>query len=139
MPFAESGRTEVDESLARPEEREQACVSTRAKVRPGMGKVEIMFDNVAVLIGAYGAMTVGLSIAIAKISPTIGPRMRHLFSGVAPLAVVLGTRTLATESVTLQGMGLFAAGGLVVFGVVASNAVGKFVPIGTAKDSRRLT
>jgi hypothetical protein len=98
-----------------------------------------MFDNVAVLIGAYGAMAVGLSIAVAKVSPMIGPRLRHLFAGAAPIAVVLGARITASDSVTLQSMDLFAAGGLVAFGVVASSVVGKFVPTGTAKDRRRLT
>lgn len=98
-----------------------------------------MLDNIAVLIGAYGAMTVGLSIAVAKISPMIGPRLRHLFAGAAPVAVVLGARITAADSVTLQSMDLFAAGGLVVFGVVVSSVVGKFVPTSTAKDRQRLT
>ena len=98
-----------------------------------------MFDNIAVLIGAYGAMTVGLSIAVARISPMIGLRMRHLFAGAAPIAVVLGARITAADSVTLQSMDLFAAGGLVAFGVVASSVVGRFVPTGAARERKRLT
>lgn len=97
-----------------------------------------MLDNAAVLIGAYGAMTVGLSIAVAKISPMIGPRLRHLFAGAAPIAAVLGIRINAADSVTLQSMDLFAAGGLVVFGVVASSVVGRFVPTNTSKARQRL-
>ena len=98
-----------------------------------------MLDNVAVLVGAYGAMTVGLSIAVAKVSPMIGPRLRHLFAGAAPIAVVLGTRITAADSVTLQSMDLFAASGFVVFGVIASSVVGKLVPTNTAKNRQRLT
>jgi len=98
-----------------------------------------MLDNVAVLIGAYGAMTVGLSIAVARISPMIGPRLRHLFAGAAPIAVVLGTRITAADSVTLQSMDLFAAGGLVVFGVVASSLIDRFVPSDASKARQRLT
>jgi len=92
-----------------------------------------MIDNAAFLIGTYGAMAAGLSATVAKVSPTIGPKLRHLFSGAAPLAAVLATRLTAADSVTLQGMDLFAAGGLVVFGVVTSSVVGKLVPTETTK------
>jgi len=37
-------------------------------------------------------------------------------------------RLTEADSVTLQGMDLFAAGGLVVLGVVTSTLVGKAVP-----------
>jgi hypothetical protein len=97
-----------------------------------------MIDSAAFLIGAYGAMAAGLSVTVARVSPTIGPKLRHLFSGAAPLAAVLATRLTAADSVTLQGMDLLAAGGLVVFGVVTSSAVGKFVPTETVKN-RKLT
>ena len=95
-----------------------------------------MIDNAAFLIAAYGAMAAGLSATIARVSPTIGPRLRHLFSGAAPLAAVLGTRLAGADSVTLQGMDLLAAGGLVVLGVVTSSVVGKFVPTTGVKDGR---
>ncbi|KWV96233.1 hypothetical protein [Erythrobacter sp. AP23] len=87
-----------------------------------------MIDNAVFLIAAYGAMTAGLSATVAKVSPSIGPKLRHLFSGAAPLAAVLAARLEGADSVTLQGMDLFAAGGLVVFGVLTSSVVGKFVP-----------
>lgn len=93
-----------------------------------------MIDNAAFLIGAYGAMAAGLSLTVAKVSPTIGPRLRHLLSGAGPLAAVLAMRLTEADSVTLQGMDLFAAGGLVVLGVVTSSVVGKFVPTGGAKN-----
>jgi hypothetical protein len=95
-----------------------------------------MIDNAIFLAGSYAAMAAGLSVTVAKVSPTIGPRLRHLFSGAAPLAAVLATRLTAADSVTLQGMDLFAAGGLVVLGVATSSVVGKFVPTAAAKDRR---
>mgnify|MGYP001232956929 FL=1 len=98
-----------------------------------------MIDNAAFLIGTYGAMAAGLSVTIAKVSPTIGPRLRHLFAGAAPLAPVLATRLTAADSVVLQGMDLFAAGGLVILGVVTSSAMGKFVPTVGAKDRKLLS
>ena len=42
------------------------------------------------------------------------------------------------SSVTLDGMDLFSAGGLVIIGVVTSSVVGRFVPTIDATD-RRLT
>ena len=87
-----------------------------------------MFDNAIFLAASYAAMSAGLSATAAKVSPTIGPRLRHLFAGTAPIAAVLGMRLTEADSVTLQGMDLFAAGGLVVLGVVTSTLVGKAVP-----------
>ncbi|MBO6768918.1 MAG: hypothetical protein JJ901_11545 [Erythrobacter sp.] len=95
-----------------------------------------MIDNAVFLIAAYGAMTAGLSATVAKVSPSIGPKLRHLFSGAAPLAAVLAARLEGADSVTLQGMDLFAAGGLVVFGVITSSVVGKFVPTQQAGEKR---
>ena len=97
-----------------------------------------MIDSAVFLIGAYGAMAAGLSATVAKVSPTIGPRLRHLFSGAAPLAAVLASRLEGASSVTLDGMDLFSAGGLVIIGVVTSSVVGRFVPTIDATD-RRLT
>ena len=56
-------------------------------------------------------MAAGMSATVTKVSPTIGPRLRHILSGVAPLAVVLGARIVGVNNVTLDGTGLFAAGG----------------------------
>ncbi|MBO6526284.1 hypothetical protein [Erythrobacter sp.] len=95
-----------------------------------------MIDNAVFLIAAYGAMAAGLSATVAKVSPSIGPKLRHLFSGAAPLAAVLAARLDGADSVTLQGMDLFAAGGLVVFGVITSSVVGKFVPTQQAGEKR---
>lgn len=86
-----------------------------------------MIDNAIILAGSYAAMAAGLSVAIAKVSPTIGPRMRHLFAGAAPLAAVFAMKLTETDSVTLYGMDLLAAGGLVVLGVVTSSLAGKFI------------
>ena len=98
-----------------------------------------MIDNAAFLIGSYGAMAAGLSVTVAKVSPTIGPKLRHLFSGAAPLAAVLATRLGGADSIVLHGMDLFAAGGLVVLGVATSSAVGKVVPTVGAKDRKLLS
>jgi len=87
-----------------------------------------MFDNAIFFAASYAAMSAGLSATVAKVSPTIGPRLRHLFAGTAPIAAVLGMRLTEADSVTLQGMDLFAGGGLVVLGVVTSTLVGKAVP-----------
>ena len=87
-----------------------------------------MFDHAGFLIGAYAVMSAGLSISVAKLSPCIGPRLRHVFSGLAPLAAVLAVRMDGADSVVLQGMDLFAAAGLAVLGVVTSSVIGKFLP-----------
>ena len=97
-----------------------------------------MIDNAIFLAGSYAAMAAGLSVAIGRFSPTIGPRMRHLFAGVAPLAAVFAARLTETDSVTLYGMDLLAAGGLVALGVVTSSAVGKLVPTLADRKDRRL-
>ena len=56
--------------------------------------------------------------------------------------VFLGARLTEADSVTLQGMDLLAAGGLVVLGVVTSTMVGKVVPtaprVGTKPADQRL-
>ena len=90
-----------------------------------------MFDNAGFLIGAYAVISAGLSISVARLSPSIGPRLRHVFSGVAPLAMVLAVRMDGAESVVLHGMDLFAAGGLAVLGIATSSLTGKFVPTET--------
>ncbi len=36
-----------------------------------------MIDNVVCLAGSYAAMAAGLSAVVAKVSPSIGPRLRH--------------------------------------------------------------
>ncbi len=95
-----------------------------------------MFDNAVFLAGAYAAMATGLSLAVAKFSPSIGPRLRHVFAGAAPLAAVLAVRLGAADSITLQGMDLFAAGGLVILGVATSTAVGKFVSSPAARETK---
>lgn len=97
-----------------------------------------MLDTAAFLIGSYAAMSAGMSVAVAKFSPSIGPRLRHLFSGASPLAAVLAARLEAGPSTTLHGMDLFAAGGLVILGVVTSNVVGRFMPAG-GRDEKRLS
>ena len=61
-----------------------------------------MFDNAIFLAASFAAMSAGLSATVAKVSPTIGPRLRHLFAGTAPIAAVLGMRLTEADSVTLR-------------------------------------
>ena len=86
-----------------------------------------MLDNATVLIATYAAMTAGITIAVAKLSPAIGPRLRDLFSGSAPLAGVLALRMDGADSVTLYGTDLIAASGLLVLGLATSTLVTKFL------------
>ncbi|WP_370030370.1 hypothetical protein [Qipengyuania mesophila] len=95
-----------------------------------------MIDNAAVLIGAYAAMAAGLSVTVAKVSPTIGPKVRHFFSGTAPLVVVFGMLLGDADTVTLHGMDLLAGAGLAALGVATSSVTGKFLP--TSSDKRKL-
>lgn len=87
-----------------------------------------MLDNASFLVCAYGVMSAGLSVSVATFSPSIGPRLRHIFSSVAPLAAGLAARMDGADSIVLHGMDLFAAGGLAVLGVATSSVIGKFVP-----------
>lgn len=98
-----------------------------------------MFDNAVFLAGAYAGMAAGLSLAVARFSPSIGPRLRHLFAGAAPLAAVLSVRMGGADSITLHSMDLLVAGGLVIVGVAASTAVGKFAPGSAASDTKLVT
>ena len=93
-----------------------------------------MLDNTAVLIATYAAMTAGISVAVAKLSPAIGPRLRNLFSGSAPLAGVLSLRMDGADSVTLYGTDLIAASGLLVLGLATSSLVTKLLTVYPAKN-----
>lgn len=97
-----------------------------------------MFDDAIFVIGAYAAMSASMSAFIAKVSPTIGPRLRHIFAGAAPLAILLAVRLEGGPSTTLEGMDLFSAGGLVALGIATSSVVGKFAPSATA-GKKKLT
>ena len=83
------------------------------------------FDSAIFIAGAYGAISVGLSAALAKVSPSIGPKLRHAFAGTVPLAALLATRLTEADSVTLYGPDLLAAAGLMTLGVGASVATGR--------------
>ncbi|NNC52856.1 MAG: hypothetical protein EX258_09725 [Sphingomonadaceae bacterium] len=98
----------------------------------------MMIDTAAFVIGSYAAMSASMSAFVAKVSPTIGPRLRHLFAGASPLAVLLAVRLEGGPSTTLDSMDLFSAGGLVVLGVVTSSVVGKFIPTANS-DRKKLT
>lgn len=93
-----------------------------------------MIDDPVILAGAYAVIAAGFSVTVAKVSPTIGPRLRHVFSGTAPLAAVFGNLLAGADSVTLHGMDLLAAGGLVALGIATSSLVGKLVPTADGKD-----
>ena len=84
-----------------------------------------MFDT-AMLIGSYAAMSASLSVIMAKVSPNIGPRLRHLFAGGSPLVVLFAMEIADQDSVTLDGSDILASGGLLAMGVATSVAVGRF-------------
>ena len=86
-----------------------------------------MLDNAAFLIATYAAMTTGIGVAVAKLSPAIEPRLRNLFSASAPLAGVLALRMDGANSVTLYGTDLIAASGLLVLGLATSSLVTKLL------------
>ena len=95
-----------------------------------------MLDSVPFLIASYAAMSAGMSLAVRKVSPTMGPRLRHLFAGAAPLAVLLAIRLEGGPSTTLDGMDLFGAGGLLALGVATSSLVGRYLPTRKAGESQ---
>ncbi|WP_050601102.1 hypothetical protein [Qipengyuania citrea] len=87
-----------------------------------------MIDNIVFLAGAYAALAAGLGAGVGRVSPSIGPRLRHAFAGIAPLAAVLGMKLTEADSVTLHGVDLAAGGGLVVLGIAASVMAAKALP-----------
>ncbi|WP_157799515.1 hypothetical protein [Qipengyuania seohaensis] len=95
-----------------------------------------MLDSVPFLIASYAAMSAGMSLAVRKVSPAMGPRLRHLFAGAAPLAVLLAIRLEGGPSTTLDALDLFGAGGLLVLGVATSSVVGKFFPTRGVGDNK---
>ncbi|MEE8229925.1 MAG: hypothetical protein V3R15_00410 [Qipengyuania citrea] len=87
-----------------------------------------MIDNMVFLAGAYAALAAGLGAGVGRVSPSIGPRLRHAFAGIASLAAVLGMKLTEADSVTLHGVDLAAGGGLVVLGIAASVMAAKALP-----------
>ena len=73
------------------------------------------FDNAIFLAASYAAMSDSwLSATVAKVSTDHRTGCGICLRDSAPFAAVLGMRSLTeADSVTLQGMDLFAAGGLV--------------------------
>jgi hypothetical protein len=98
--------------------------------------VTAVLDSVPFLIASYAAMSAGMSLAVGKVSPSMGPRLRHLFAGAAPLAVLLAIRLEGGPSTTLDGMDLFGAGGLLVLGVTTSSLVGRLLPTRSAGENQ---
>ncbi|MBX7499966.1 hypothetical protein K3181_00740 [Qipengyuania sp. YG27] len=94
-----------------------------------------MIDDPVTLSAAYASGSVAISWAMARFSPTIGPRFRHVLAGGGPLAVVFAFLVEGHQSVTLHGMDLLAGGGLVGLGIASSVAVSK---IGPARHDKRL-
>lgn len=91
-----------------------------------------MLDDPMTIAAAYVAGSAALSTAIAKFSPTIGPRMRHLLAGAAPIVAVFAFLLEGSESVTLHGPDLLAGAGMFVGGLAASISVDRL-----RKDGRR--
>jgi hypothetical protein len=79
-----------------------------------------MIDDPVLLTGAYAATSASISAIMAKVSPDIGPRVRHLFAGAAPMGVIFADLLEGGDSVTLHGGDLLSAGGLFVAGLASS-------------------
>lgn len=92
-----------------------------------------MLDDPIMLTGAYVAVSASISAIMAKISPTVGPRVRNLFSGVAPMGAVFANLLEGQNSVTLHGEHLLFGGGLVAAGTVTAALVGRIVKGGEAR------
>ena len=88
----------------------------------------------AIVIGSYAAMSASMSAVMAKLSPNIGPRLRNLFAGAAPLVVLFARELDGQPSVVVDGSDLLAAGGLLAMGVATSVVTGRIV---TAKGANR--
>ncbi|MEZ5682193.1 MAG: hypothetical protein R3E14_12970 [Erythrobacter sp.] len=93
-----------------------------------------MFDDPIMLSGAYVAVSASISAIMAKVSPTVGPRVRSLFAGVAPMGAVFANLLEGHDSVTLHGEHLLFGGGLLAAGTITAALVGRFV----RTDSRQL-
>lgn len=91
----------------------------------------------AFLTGSYIVMSAGLSVTVARFSPSIGPRLRHLFTGAAPLAAVLATKLDGKPSVAINSYDLLAAGGLLAAGIATSIGVTRIVAA-RGGEARRL-
>ena len=82
-----------------------------------------MIDAVA-LVASYVAGSAAISLAMARFSPSVGPRLRTLFAGSAPLAVVFATILDGQDSVTLFGPDLLAGGALLGAGLATAYGAG---------------
>lgn len=95
-----------------------------------------MFDDPIMLAGAYVAVSASISAIMAKVSPTVGPRVRGLFAGVVPMGAVFANLLEGRDSVTLHGEHLLFGGGLIVAGTIAAAIVGRFVEPDTGQLPR---
>ena len=75
------------------------------------------------LLGGYAASSGVLSYALSRVSPGIGPRLRHTFAGLAPMAGVFASLLGGKESVTLHGNDLAFAAVLLGTGLATSVAI----------------
>ena len=94
-----------------------------------------MIDS-AMLIASYAAMSASLSVIMAKVSPNIGPRLRHLFAGGSPLVVLFAMEIEDKYSVALDMSDILASGGLLAMGVATSIGVSRFVKSKNNGNSR---
>ncbi|WP_284125763.1 hypothetical protein [Parerythrobacter aestuarii] len=84
-----------------------------------------MIDNLPAVFAAYSGGSAAISYIMAKASPTISTRVRSLFAGFAPLAVIYGEELVREDSVALTGADLLSVGGLVLVGTGIATLVGR--------------
>ena len=84
-----------------------------------------MIDDPIILTGAYAACSASLSAIMARVSPTIGPRLRNLFAGAAPMGLIFAYLLEGGDTVILNGSDLLMAGGLFAAGLTSAVVAGR--------------
>ncbi|ANU07762.1 hypothetical protein [Paraurantiacibacter namhicola] len=82
-----------------------------------------MIDDPLAITALYASGAAALSLAMAKFSPSIGRRLRHLFSGFAPLAGLYGGVIARDDVIRLDFGDILFSAFLVLTGVAASVAL----------------
>ncbi len=90
-----------------------------------------MIDDPFVITAAYAAGAAALSCGIAKLSPGIKRKWRHLFSGGAPLGGVYAGIIVRDDVVVLDG------GDLVFSGVLAAGITASLAATGRLTSEER--
>lgn len=94
-----------------------------------------MIEDPFFLAAAYSACSASLSVLMAKVSPSIGARLRHVFAASAPMGVLFAFLLDGADSVTMHGEDLLVVGGMFAAGLTSSIVAGK---LASRNDSKAL-